>query len=60
MTIIKLTDTDNTEILVNFQNVTHVVPDKSGSTIYTIKESGYFIISVNENIDEIMNRLGKQ
>ena len=60
MKIIKLTDAENTEILVNFQNVTHATPDENGSTIFTTRESGYQIISVKENIDEIMMRLDKQ
>jgi hypothetical protein len=57
MKIIKLTQRNNVEILVNFQNVTFVEPEKEGSLIHTIRESGYNIINVKESIDEIMQKL---
>ena len=41
MSIIKLTDTSNNKILVNLQNVTHIILSEDGSVIYTVKESDY-------------------
>ena len=58
MKIIKLTDSENQIILVNLGNVTHIVPDeKEGSILYTIKESGYFVINVKETINEIYTKI---
>ena len=55
MKILKLTDTDNKVILINLDNVTHITPgDDDGSVIYTIKDSGYYVIRVKENMDKIM------
>ena len=42
MKTLKLTNSDNKNILVNFQNVSHVVPTDKGSVIYTVRESGYY------------------
>lgn len=59
MKIVKLTSSDHKRILVNFQNVTHVLPSENGSMIYTIKEEGYHVIHVLENLDEILDNIKK-
>ena len=59
MKILKLTSSDNNQILVNFQNVTHATPTENGSIIYTIKEEGYHVIHVLENLDEILEKIEK-
>lgn len=60
MKMSKLTISDNTKILVNFQNVTHVTPTENGSVIYTIKEEGYHVIHVLESLDEILDNIGNK
>lgn len=60
MKMLKLTNSDNKKILVNFQNVTHVIPTDSGSVIYTIKESGYHIINVTESLDDILDEINNK
>lgn len=60
MQILKLSERKGTEILVNFRNVTFVEPDKKGSKIHTIKESGGAVILVNDSISEIMQKLEMQ
>jgi hypothetical protein len=57
MKILKLSNSDNQKILVNFQNVTHVTSTENGSVIYTIKEEGYHVIHVLENLDEILDKI---
>ena len=58
MKLIKLTSTiDDQTILVNFDNVTHIVPNEdNSSTIYTTRESGNF--EVKENIEDILTKFG--
>lgn len=57
MKTLKLTNSDNKNILVNFQNVSHVVPTDKGSVIYTVRESGYYVIHVVESLDEIFDSI---
>ncbi len=57
MKTLKLTTSDDKNILVNFQNVTHVVPTDKGSVIYTVRESGYHVINVVESLDKIYDNL---
>lgn len=60
MKLIKLTDSESQVILVNLGNVTHIIPDeKEGSILYTIKDSGYFVIHVKETINQIYENIDK-
>lgn len=44
------------KVLVNFDNVSHVESyDKTGSTIHFIKKGRFKLISVLENMEEIMD-----
>ena len=57
MKILKLTTGQDSEVLINFQNVSHVLPNKEGCIIYTVRVSGYDTIYVHESLAEIMQKL---
>lgn len=59
MKTIELTEQKDVRILINFQNVSHVKADDKdgGSIIFLTGRKDYNVISVKENIDDIISRL---
>ncbi|WP_319481654.1 hypothetical protein [uncultured Draconibacterium sp.] len=54
MKTIFLTNSDDQEILVNIDNMTHATPNADGgSIIYTTRTKPYDVIWVKESLDQI-------